>query len=125
MATDRRIDPRTGDYVSDGRGNWQTTTTSETAVYHQLRGDKGRWWGDADAGSRFFELDRAKSALRTAVVVRDILQDALEPLVDAGRIASPQIAIERALDQLSANTSAFDLQSGAEIHLIRLLPFDP
>jgi phage gp46-like protein len=89
--TDRRLDPRTGDYVDDGRGNWEMTDTAATAILHQLRGHKAKWVLDPDVGSRLHELDRAKSTVKTPAVIEDMFRAALAPLVAEGRIDVPEV----------------------------------
>jgi phage gp46-like protein len=123
---DLRIDPLTRDYIFDSStGTWETTRSAETAVYHQIVGDYGAWVGDPEAGSRFFELARGKSTLKTPAVVADILAECLQPLVDDGRISEPVTNTERqAVDRVAAETTVIDLQTGEELDLVDLLPLD-
>lgn len=126
MGLDRRIDPITRDYILDETtGQWETTRSAETKVYHQVTGDRDMWAGDHLAGSRFHELARGKSTLLTPAVIADILSECLEPLVDAGYITPPEIQAERpASDRAIASTTTTDLTTGEELDLVDLLPLD-
>jgi hypothetical protein len=123
---DRRIDPLTRDYIFDAStGTWELTRSAETALYHQVVGELENWAGDPDAGSRFYELARGKSTLRTPAVLRDILNECTAPLVAEGRIAVESIRAERqAVDRAAAETTVIDLETGEELDLVNLLPLD-
>jgi phage gp46-like protein len=119
---DRKLDPGTGDYVADGRGGYETTTTAETALYHQIQGELGRWWGDAAAGSRLYELDRAKSHARiTRTALEDRLREALAPLFEAGRITEVSVQASRDRDRASFEVTCRDGQRGELLDLTDLL----
>jgi len=120
--TDRRIDPETGDYIADGSGGYETTRSAETSVYHQIKGNLGQWAGDPAAGARFFELERASSTLLTPLVVRDMTEEALSPLVAAGLVAEPEIVTERSIDRVAQESTITDLQSGEDMDLSAILP---
>lgn len=122
---DRRIDPATRDYISDGSGGYEKTRTAETAVYHQMRGNLGQWALDPDAGGRLYELARAKSGLRTPVIVADMLEELLKPLVREGLIGDPTIIVERELDRIADETTVVDLTSGEQLPLVSLIPYNP
>lgn len=122
---DRVLDPQTKDYVLGANGAWQTTRTAATAIYHAVKGNFGQWPGDPDAGSRFFELARAKSiAAKSAIVLADISRGALKPLVDEGRITEPQIVAEREIDRVAQSVVVYDRQTGEQLSLTRLLSFN-
>lgn len=80
----RRIDPATGDYRRDGKGGHEMTGTIETGIYHQIRGKRGLWLGDVDAGSDLYLLPRRNLDRGTVVFAEDAIRRALQPFVDAG-----------------------------------------
>lgn len=122
----RVIDPNTRDYVADtARGTNQTTRNASTPLYHQFKTMLGQWWGDPTAGSRFHELRRAKSLLRTPVIIQDMANEAARPLVDAGQITELDFDSERITDRINTSMTATDIQSGEELELTDLLPFEP
>ena len=123
---DRVIDPNTKDYVrDDATGSVLKTRNASTAMYHQLVGIKGQWWGDPDAASRLVELERAKSLLRTPQVIQDIITQALKGLIDEGRITGPVFEQTRDIDRIDSGITVEDLQSGETLQLRDLLPFVP
>lgn len=76
---ERALNPLTGDYsgeVIDHLGN---------AVYLRIMTPLGSWWADPSLGSRLHELAREKDVERVRVLARQYSQQALQPLIDAGR----------------------------------------
>lgn len=123
---DRQLDPNTGDYIrDDDRNTVLKSRDATTPIYHQVKTEIGQWLGDPDAGSRFTELDRAKSVERTQVVIRDIMTEALAPLVDDGRITPLEFRSERDIDRVDSETTVTDLQTGETLVLTDLLSFEP
>ncbi len=110
---DRLIDPTTGDYVDADGGEYEETKTIATAVYHQLKTERGRWWGDADAGSDLY-LIRQKGLTRSTVVfAEDAIRTALQPFVDNGQATDVQVAASAdAFGKLAIEASITDLQGG-------------
>ena len=122
----RTIDPVARDYVEDPAiGATTTTRNALGAIYHQVRTKLGQWWGDAEAGSRFFELERAKNVLRSPIVIQDVWTELLEPLIAAGLISEPEFESERLVDRVNTKVVVTDLASGEELDLTDLLPFEP
>jgi phage gp46-like protein len=122
----REIDPETGDYVFDAATGATTTTRNAlTVIYHQVKTRLGQWWGDPEAGSRMFELRRAKNLLRTPIIIQDIFSEALTPLVEDGRHTEPEYESERTGDRVTTKVVVTDTQSGDQLQLTELLPFDP
>jgi phage gp46-like protein len=120
----RVIDPITKDYVLDeARGTVMVVRDARTAIYHQVQTRLGQWWGDPGAGSRLFELERAKSLLRTPIVIKDIFSEALAPLVEDGRITEPAFESLRTIDRIDTSVTTSDMQTGEELELTDLLPF--
>jgi len=119
----RTINAATRDYVSDGKGGTEKTRNAQTPLCYQIATQLNQWWGDPDAGSRLFELERAKSSLRTPIVLRDILAQALQPLVDEGRLTEPAIETDRNLDRIDSSILTTDLSTGEQLDLVELLQF--
>ncbi len=122
---DREIDPFTRDYVSDGKGGTKTTRSAMTKLHHQFRTPKGSWFGDADAGSRFHELEQARSSVRTPRIVEDMTREACAPLVEEGAVTSPTVNVERDLDQVRYEFFTTDLQTNEDLDLGNLTPVNP
>jgi len=120
---DRRIDPKTKDYIVDDNGFRETTRTAITSIYHQLLGEKNQWAGDPDAGSEFFLLERAKNPIDSPRVIRDIIGRALQPIVDEGRITLATFEQERLIDRVNTEVTTEDIQTGETLDLVDLLPF--
>jgi phage gp46-like protein len=119
---DRKLNVLTGDYIADGNGSYETTTTAETAIYHQMRGDKGKWWGDYNAGNRFFELARVKSIQNVSVNrLRDVISELLQPLIDANRVHGLIFRDERKGDRIDIEATVIDSQSGEVVSLTEVL----
>lgn len=51
MLFDRKFDPETGDFISDGKGSYVRTANADTSVMNQMLAHRGKWWGDADLGT--------------------------------------------------------------------------
>src|SRR5215207_3074440 len=107
---DRKLDPRTGDYIPDGKGGYLYTTTIETEIQHQLKGVFGSWWGDPNAGSRIRELAKGHMDTPTIVLAKRYAELALRPFVDAGRARDLQIAVATRGQQIIITTSLTDTQ---------------
>lgn len=123
---ERIIDPGTRDFVSDGDGGYTYTTDARTAVYLAIQGERGRWWGDAQAGSRLWELDQAKSLARsTDEEISDIVLEALQYLVDANRISDIEIITERDGQRGLFEVTMRDTSNGTQIRLTELLSTGP
>lgn len=89
---DRRIDPRTRDYVLDDQGGTECATTGSAAVYHALATQRGTVALDPKAGSQLHELDRATD--ETAPLAAQIALLALQRLIRAGVILDAQARAE-------------------------------
>lgn len=122
MGRDRVIDPITGDYVSNGRGSWLTTTSAATKCYHQLKTARNTWVGRPGQGNDLHLLERQDTDAELARA-EDMVRAALKPLVDAGVIAN--LKTERGRDQAGrqvVNWVAVDVQTGAVIAGSEVLP---
>lgn len=101
------VDPATGDYVmevlpdsrggvpdGDNYGSFERTDSLETPVYLRLFSKRGFYIGDDEFGSRLHELYQRKSPTTAAKEAPDMVQEALQPLVDDGLIASLSVTAE-------------------------------
>lgn len=83
---DRRIDPVTKDYVLDGQGGCELTSTAEVALYLQMTMHLDEYWADPELGSnlhRFATLGLSDAALQFA---QEDVVAALGLLEEAGMI---------------------------------------
>jgi phage gp46-like protein len=114
---DRKLDPLTGDYLSDTVGGYVETESIQPALYHQLKTERGRWWGDADAGCDLY-LVRASNLDQTAVVfAKDAIRTALQPFVEAGQARDLVVeAVGGALGRLTVAISLVDTATGEALH---------
>ncbi|QMT40007.1 phage GP46 family protein [Neisseria shayeganii] len=87
---DALLDPYTGDYVAD-----QSATGLENETYIRLMTPLGSYWGDPALGSRLHELRRQKHLTRVEVLARQYAEQALQPMLSAGRARS--VAVSAAL----------------------------
>lgn len=109
---DWRIDPTTGDYIQDGRGGFETTTTIVNRVLHQLSTDLDLWVGAADQGNDVWRLPR-KSTQAMADRVAESYRAALQRLVDSGAAADLSVAVDRdQVNRFVVTVSLRDVQTG-------------
>ena len=80
---DRRLNPETGDYISDGAGGDEDTDTVETAAYHQITTHRGEFWADPTKGSDLHLVPRM-SITAALEFAPETLRGALQALVNAG-----------------------------------------
>lgn len=119
---DRILDPKTGDYVSDGKGGWQETTDLRTAAWHQLADEKGHWVGDPDAGSDLWKFQRVGASVENENAIKDSVTQALKLFTDAGRAADLVVTTTRdPLGRIEADASLRDVQHGT----INIAPIKP
>ena len=86
---DALIDPQTGDYAGT------RTDTLANAVYLRLMTPLGSYWADPTLGSRLHELQREKDVSRVAVLARQYSEQALAPLLKAGRATLIDVTTSR------------------------------
>jgi len=108
MPFDRKFDPDTGDFISDGRGGYVRTATAETSVMNQVLAKRGAWWGDPDLGileDGLHELDQTRPA-RDA---EQAIKRGLGRLEEMGRIDSLEVkASEPAPGRIRVDTKFRD-----------------
>jgi phage gp46-like protein len=90
MPFDRRFDPVTEDFVSDGRGGYERTTTAETSIYNQLKAHRGECWQDDELGSRLHDLDAMQAD--PALLAAEDARISLERLEADGRITAIEVS---------------------------------
>lgn len=121
---DRKIDPVTRDYVKNGRGGYETTTTIATKVYHQLKGKRGTWWGDPDAGSDCHLIPQKGAGVGGIVFAKNAIRTALQRFVDQGLARDIEVeATSTASGRIVPRSSITDIQAG-KIDTTGLTPFD-
>ena len=80
------------DFTLDATGNPVHTSDETPAVRYRLAEHLGRYWADAKQGSTLYlarNITRTSSATLQASTFA-----ALQPLVDAGRIIGPTVAVQ-------------------------------
>ncbi len=110
---DRKLDPSTGDYIDATGGEYAETLTIETAIYHQLRTERGRWHGDPLAGSDLHLAKYQGSGVVGAKFAENAIRQALQPFIDDGLAADPLVEVEAdARGRLIIESSITDIQHG-------------
>ncbi len=101
---DRRIDPVTKDYIDDGVGGYENTTTVETAGYHQIQTQIDRWWADPTKGSGVYLVPQMTLSEATIQFLEDTIRAAFQALIDAGlareqrvEVANSELVVDRLL----------------------------
>ncbi|MEM9488098.1 MAG: hypothetical protein AAGC55_03080, partial [Myxococcota bacterium] len=87
---DRRIDPRTRDYVSDGQGGVETAAPAASAIYHAIATQRGSVIIDPSAGCRLADLK--VSTADAAPLAVHVVELALQPLVTDGQIRDVSVS---------------------------------
>lgn len=124
MGRDRVLDPLTGDYVSDGQGGYETTTTIQPALVHQLKGQRSRWWGDENAGSDVWRLQTMPLNEATVVAARNFIRTAVQVFIDRGQAREPRVDVTRSPEgRLTIEASIVDVTHG-ELDISNLTRFD-
>lgn len=121
VMSDAYLDPATGAYVptagdllrdpADGLAN---------AVYLRVMTPLGTWWADPTLGSRLHELQREKDLPRVQRMARQYIEQALQPLVDAGRARGLQIELEHQPGRLAVRVELRDaalVQRAFKLHV--------
>lgn len=99
---DAWIDPVTRDYgLADGlAGELRRDPAGglANAVYLRLITPLGGWFAAPEVGSRLHELVREKDLVRVERLAHQYAADALQPLLDDGRLSQLDIEVERGAD---------------------------
>ena len=110
---DRTIDPVTGDYRDADGGEFEQTLTIAPAVYHQMKAERGRWWGDQDAGSDLYLAKHRGTGRAGQLFAEDAVRSALQVFVDQGVADDLEVLAEgRANGRIVMRTSITDVQHG-------------
>jgi phage gp46-like protein len=91
---DRKIDPVTKDYIADGFGGFETTTTIAPAAYHQLVGKRGFWWGNPDQGSDLHLIANENISQKTFIFAKNAIATAMQMFIDQRRARDLTIDID-------------------------------
>lgn len=86
---DREISPLTGDYT------FKQISTLQNAVYIRLTTPLGSWWADGRVGSLLHTIQREKDVSRVGLLAQQYAEEALQPLLDDGRITSLEVSYEQ------------------------------
>lgn len=93
-ATDRMIDPKTGDYVSSGGAPVKTTSVLP-AAYRNMRMHQGEWMYWPEGGSRFHTLQKHRTTSTDDRKIEAMAVQSLKPMIDDGRADSVSCTILR------------------------------
>ncbi|MBQ1761771.1 MAG: phage GP46 family protein [Aquincola sp.] len=109
---DAWINPVTADYVqSDALAPDLVQDPAQglaNAVYLRIVTPLGSWWADPALGSRLHELAREKDVARVQRLARQYCQQALQPMLDDGRLSALQIDTEREPGRLNVRVELVD-----------------
>lgn len=110
----RAIDPKTRDYISDGKGGRVMTTTVTTSLYHAFQGRRDKWGGDPEHGSDLWRIGRDRLTVDAPQRAENALRVAAQPFLDEGLLRSFEVSAERDAEhgRLIVATDAVDAQSG-------------
>lgn len=122
---DRVIDPMTRDYVDDGQGSWEKTTTVATALYLQLTSELNAWAGDPEAGSELHLIAKDGKGDRVGLKkAEDFVRRAFRSFLDEGRIADLKVSVDtNQLGRLVLVMSCRDVQQGTGVEIGLPLPY--
>lgn len=110
---DRKIDPVTGDYVDEEGGEYAETLTIATALYHQVRGERNRWWGDPQAGSDLHLVRHQGAGVAGKVFAENAIRTAAQPFIDSGEAADLEVAVDATANgRVVLEASITDVQFG-------------
>jgi phage gp46-like protein len=120
--TDLVYDPITRDFVDDGEGDWEETSTILSQVHHQILDRQGQWWADRLAGCSAWQLPQ-KQTTRTRALYEDAYRDALRVFTETGLAEDLVIEfLDSAVGRRFWLASLVDVQHG-ELDLTPLLSF--
>lgn len=118
MPWDLAIDPVTKDFIRDGAGGWERTTTGDTAVRNQIEIRFGEWWGDAAIGSLLHDRGRFAADPGPDLLVGAEIRRAMQLLVTEQYLADLDVvAAETRAGRVDARTSYRLVDSGQRVDL--------
>lgn len=107
--SDAYIDPSTGAYVSAaGDLDRDPADGLANAVYLRVMTPLGSWWADVTLGSRLHELQREKDVPRVQRLARQYIEQALQSLLDDGRVSSITVATQHQAGRLAVRVELLD-----------------
>ena len=107
--SDAYIDPSIGAYVSaTGDLDRDPADGLANAVYLRVMTPLGSWWADVTLGSRLHELQREKDVPRVQRLARQYIEQALQPLLDDGRVSSITLATQHQAGRLAVRVELLD-----------------
>jgi len=93
--SDAYISPQTQGYVLlDGALATDPADGLANAVYLRLMTPLGAYWHAPDMGSRLHELQREKDVPRVRRLAEDYARQALQPLLDDGRVDALEVTTQ-------------------------------
>lgn len=110
---DAFIDPVTRDYAQADPDRPGTLLRDPAdglanAVYLRVMTPLGSWWADPALGSRLHELSREKDVPRVQRLAQQYCEQALQPLVDDGRVTTLTVTAERQPGRLAVRVELVD-----------------
>lgn len=106
---DAFIDPITGSYAAaSGDLARDPAGGLANAVYLRIKTPLGTWWAAPTLGSRLHELQREKDVPRMQVLARQYCEQALQPLVDDGRVSRLTVTTEHQIGRLAVRVELLD-----------------
>lgn len=106
---DALIDPTTGAYVESGATLLRDPANGlANAVYLRIATPLGSYWADPTMGSRLHELTREKDVPRVERLAKQYCEQALQPLLDDGRVLSLNVATQRKPGRLHVRVELID-----------------
>ena len=84
-----------GDYIDDGNGAFELTTTAQPSLRHQILDRLGEWLGDPDAGREIRGVRGRNSSEAELEAERDSFIRALQRLEAEDIIADIEVDFER------------------------------
>jgi phage gp46-like protein len=92
---DRRLDPVTGDFVDGDAGGFESCDDIENQIASSFLIERGSWEGDPELGHRFAELENATDTAENRARLRDLARDAVQWLVDDGKLSHVDVTVEQ------------------------------
>lgn len=120
---DAWINPITGAYeqASDNSGLVRDPADGlANAVYLRITTPLGSFWANRELGSRLHELQREKDVARVQTLARQYCEQALQPLLDDGRVSQLSVQTEHQAGRLAVLVELLDAAQQArtfELHV--------
>jgi len=120
---DAWINPVTGSYEQVADGSTLVRDPADglaNAVYLRITTPLGSYWANPTMGSRLHELQREKDTLRVQTLAQQYCEQALQPLVDDGRVSKLTVTTERQSGRLAVLVELLDAALNArtfELHV--------